>query len=75
MPILAEVGGMVRFEDIVEGETLQDETDAAGHTAASIIEHKGDLHPQIIIEDDEGKILDFHYMPEQGRHRGRRRAR
>src|SRR6516162_5065013 len=29
------------------------------------MEHKGDLHPQIIIEDDRGQMLAFHYMPEK----------
>jgi DNA-directed RNA polymerase subunit beta' len=28
-----------------------------------IIEHKGDKHPQIMIEDAQGKILDVHYLP------------
>jgi DNA-directed RNA polymerase subunit beta' len=28
-----------------------------------VIEHKGDKHPQIIIEDADGKILDVHYLP------------
>jgi DNA-directed RNA polymerase subunit beta' len=28
-----------------------------------VIEHKGDKHPQIIIEDANGKILDVHYLP------------
>jgi DNA-directed RNA polymerase subunit beta' len=28
-----------------------------------VIEHKGDTHPQIIIEDANGKILDVHYLP------------
>ncbi len=64
-PILTEVRGKVRFEDIVEGETMKVETDAAGHKRRTIIEHKGDLHPQIIIEDAEGKILDFYYIPER----------
>ena len=31
-----------------------------------ITEHKGDLHPQIVVEDpQDGKILDFYYMPER----------
>jgi DNA-directed RNA polymerase subunit beta' len=29
------------------------------------MEHKGDLHPQIILEGDDGKILDFYYLPEK----------
>ncbi len=65
IPILAEVGGKVRYEDIVEGETMRLEKDASGHIRRSIIEHKGDLHPQIILEDPSGKILDFYYLPER----------
>ena len=38
------------------------------------MEHKGDLHPQIVIEDDEGQILDYNYIPEAGQHRGRTTA-
>ncbi len=30
-----------------------------------IMEHKGDLHPQIVLEDASGKILDFYYLPEK----------
>jgi DNA-directed RNA polymerase subunit beta' len=65
IPILTEVGGRVRFEDIVEGETMKVEADPSGHSRRTIIEHKGDLHPQIIIEDAEGKILDFYHIPER----------
>jgi DNA-directed RNA polymerase subunit beta' len=32
-----------------------------------VIEHKGEKHPQIIIEDKEGNILDFHYLPAKAR--------
>jgi DNA-directed RNA polymerase subunit beta' len=32
-----------------------------------VIEHKGDKHPQVIIEDSEGKILDVHYLPAKAR--------
>ncbi len=65
IPILAEVGGKVRFEDIVEGETMKRETDPSGHERRTIIEHKGDLHPQIVIVDAEGKTLDYKYIPER----------
>jgi DNA-directed RNA polymerase subunit beta' len=41
------------------------EVDPSGHVRRTIIEHKGDLHPQIIIEDNTGKILDFYYIPER----------
>src|SRR5205807_5535314 len=65
IPILAEVGGRVRFDEIVEGETLRKERDVGGAERWVIMEHKGDLHPQIIIEDDRGQSLAFYYMPEK----------
>jgi DNA-directed RNA polymerase subunit beta' len=64
-PILAEVGGRVRFEEIIEGETLRKEREATGAERFVIMEHKGDLHPQILIEDDRGQTLAFYYMPEK----------
>src|SRR5206468_7801670 len=64
-PILAEVGGRVRFDEIEEGETLRKERDASGAERYVIMEHKGDLHPQVLIEDDRGQTLAFYYMPEK----------
>ena len=63
-PILAEVPGTIRFVDIVENETIRVEEDRKAQVGkAVVIEHKGDTHPQIIIEDKNGKILDVHYLP------------
>ena len=76
-PILAEVSGLIRFVDIVEGETIRLEEERKGQVGGGktpftafwgagkpvVIEHKGDKHPQIIIEDADGKILDVHYLP------------
>jgi len=75
-PILAEVPGLIHFVDIVEGETVQTEeikirdsklkvkdTQVKTLERSVVIEHKGDKHPQIIIEDSSGKILDVHYLP------------
>ncbi len=55
----------MRFEDVIEGETTRHEKDPSGHIRRMVVEHKGDLHPQIVIEDDGGKILDFYYLPEK----------
>jgi DNA-directed RNA polymerase subunit beta' len=41
------------------------EKDPSGHVRQLVMEHKGDLHPQIVIEDPSGKILDFYYLPEK----------
>jgi len=63
-PILAEVRGFIRFVDILEGETIRVEEERKGQVGKPVvIEHKGDKHPQIIIEDSESKILDVHYLP------------
>jgi DNA-directed RNA polymerase subunit beta' len=65
VPILAEVGGRIRYEDLIEGRSVKLEKDASGFIRRTVIEHKGDLHPQIIIEDSTGKILDYYYIPER----------
>jgi DNA-directed RNA polymerase subunit beta' len=65
IPILAEVGGKVRYEDVIEGETMRKEKDPGGHVRQLIMEYKGDLHPQVVLEDASGKILDFYYLPEK----------
>jgi DNA-directed RNA polymerase subunit beta' len=65
IPILSEVAGKVRYEDVVEGETLRVEKDPSGHIRRMIMEHKGVYHPQVVLEDTTGKILDFYYLPEK----------
>ena len=66
-PILAEKSGRVEFVDIEIGETVREEDAGRGQKALVVIEHKGDLHPQINIVDDDGNILDFHYLPAKAR--------
>ncbi len=66
IPILAETGGKIRYEDLIDGETIRGEKDPSGKMRFVVMEHKGDLHPQIVVEDPaDGKILDFYYMPER----------
>ncbi len=65
-PILAEVGGIVRYEDILEGKTFRTERDAETKVTRKVmIEHKGDLHPQLIIEDENGNRLAINPVPEK----------
>jgi DNA-directed RNA polymerase subunit beta' len=65
-PIVAEFSGTIRFDEIVEDQTLKKERDeATGAERWVIMEHKGDLHPQIIIQDERGQILATYYMPEK----------
>ncbi|MDO4550267.1 MAG: DNA-directed RNA polymerase subunit beta' [Planctomycetia bacterium] len=65
IPILAEVDGKVRFEDLIEGETVRVEKDAVGTSRLTVIDYRGDFHPQIILEGEGGKILDFYYLSEK----------
>jgi DNA-directed RNA polymerase subunit beta' len=66
-PILAEKSGTVQYVDIEMGETVREEDAGQGRKALVVIEHKGDLHPQINIVDGDGNILDFHYLPAKAR--------
>jgi DNA-directed RNA polymerase subunit beta' len=65
--MLAETAGYVRFQDIVEGETVRAEKEGKEGSKWIVVEHKGDKHPRIIIEDKEGAILDFHHLPAKAR--------
>jgi DNA-directed RNA polymerase beta' subunit len=51
-PILAEEKGIVRYADLVEGETMRVEEERTGHKRRLVIEHKGELHPRVIVEED-----------------------
>jgi DNA-directed RNA polymerase subunit beta' len=65
-PILAEQAGVIRFEDMVEGLTIREEKDTVtGFKRKIIMEHKGDLHPQILIKDEEGHPLGVYPIPDK----------
>ncbi|MGE4285861.1 MAG: DNA-directed RNA polymerase subunit beta' [Phycisphaerae bacterium] len=68
IPILAETPGVIRLHDIIEGETTRIDEERKGQQGRPVvIEHKGDRHPQIVIEDTNGKILNVHYLPAKAR--------
>ncbi len=64
IPIIAQVGGRVRLDDCVEGQSIRTEKEQSGTMRRTVIEHKSGLHPQVVVEDGAGKILDFYYLPE-----------
>jgi DNA-directed RNA polymerase subunit beta' len=64
VPILSEKAGKVRFHDIIENVTMKQETDeATGQEAMVVIEHKEDLHPQIIVLNDKGEPIANYLIP------------
>jgi DNA-directed RNA polymerase subunit beta' len=63
-PILSEVNGKVRFEDIVEGKTMHRTLDVAtGIYEHVIIDHKGEFHPQVIIFNEKNEVLAIYTVP------------
>ncbi|MGD1085987.1 MAG: DNA-directed RNA polymerase subunit beta' [Verrucomicrobiota bacterium] len=64
VPILSEKAGKVKFADIIEGVTMKQEVDeTTGQEAMVIIEHKEDLHPQIVICTDKGEPIANYPIP------------
>jgi DNA-directed RNA polymerase subunit beta' len=65
-PIITEVEGKVLFEGIEEDVTYKLEVDpGTGLRHKVITEHKGNLHPQIILQDAEGNNLGIYPIPEK----------
>jgi DNA-directed RNA polymerase subunit beta' len=64
VPILSEKAGKVKFHDIIEGVTMKQEMDeTTGQEAMVLVEHKEDLHPQIIISSDSGEAVANYPIP------------
>ena len=64
-PILAERSGKVRFEDLIEGETVRLEKDASGNIRRTVMDYHGEFHPQIVLEDEDGKTVYPIYLSEK----------
>jgi DNA-directed RNA polymerase subunit beta' len=53
-PIIAEAGGRLEYEDIIEGVTLRIEFDTENESSiATIAEHKEERHPKLIVFNDK----------------------
>ena len=64
VPILSERAGKVKFQDVIEGVTMKMEMDqTTGQEAIVIIEHKEDLHPQVVIVDDHNEPVATYPIP------------
>ena len=63
-PILTEVKGRVKFEDMGEGKTMREELNpVTGVTERVVVEHKTEYHPQIIILDSKDEVLGIYPLP------------
>jgi DNA-directed RNA polymerase subunit beta' len=62
--ILTEKGGKIEFRDIIEGVTMKRELDEATKQVGTvIIEHKEDLHPQIVVIDEHKEVIASYSIP------------
>jgi DNA-directed RNA polymerase subunit beta' len=69
VPILTEKAGRVEFRDMIPGVTVKSEIDeATGLKGTVVIEHKEDLHPQIVIVDEKTKDILASYSIPAGAH-------
>jgi len=66
IPILSDTAGTVRFEHVIPEVTMREERDpATGIINRIILEGKGDLHPQVVLEGDDGKAIAHYPIPEK----------
>lgn len=65
LPILTEFNGIIEFHDVIEGVTMKREVDeATGLIGTVIIDHKEELHPQIVVCDADSKeVLGYYSIP------------
>ncbi|MDR3402526.1 MAG: DNA-directed RNA polymerase subunit beta' [Chthoniobacter sp.] len=69
VPILTEKAGKVEFRDMISGVTVKQELDPeTGVKGTVVIEHKEDLHPQIVIVDEKTKEIIASYSIPAGAH-------
>ena len=61
IPVLTEVSGRVKFGDIIEGMTMQEQVDEfTGLSRKVIVESKdAELRPRISIKDEKGRTLNL----------------
>ena len=64
-PIISEVDGSVRFEDILLGTTLKEEiNEDTGKIEKKVMEYSLEsLQPRIVIADDAGNDSSVYYLP------------
>ena len=64
VPILTEKAGRVEFRDMIPGVTMKREMDeATGVMGTVVIEHKEDLHPQIVLFGDKSDVIASYSIP------------
>ncbi len=64
VPIITEYGGTIKFADLVEGITMKEEiNESTGARETTVLEHREDLFPQVLIMDKDGEMAGHYSLP------------
>jgi DNA-directed RNA polymerase subunit beta' len=64
VPILTERAGRIEFKELIEGVTMKKEVnESSGQIEMVVIEHKEDLHPQVVIMGPADEVLASYSIP------------
>ena len=63
-PVLTEVGGKVKHEDLTINVTVEEEFNPVTKVTDYVVaEHKPEFHPQMLILDEKGEMLGIYPIP------------
>jgi len=70
LPIISDVDGKIKFGDIIEGKTIQEQVDeVTGLSRKVVVEHQdSSLRPRVSIKDTEGKTARLPGSKTMARH-------
>ncbi|MFA5089508.1 MAG: DNA-directed RNA polymerase subunit beta' [Candidatus Omnitrophota bacterium] len=64
LPILTEVKGFAKYEDLREGVTVNEEHNPVTKlTERVVVEHKQEYHPQIVVLDESKAVMGIYPIP------------
>jgi DNA-directed RNA polymerase subunit beta' len=64
IPILAEVTGKMRYEDIIDKITIQEELNmTTGRKERVVVDFKGEYHPQLLLLSQKDEVAGIYPLP------------
>ncbi len=64
LPVLTEVAGLIKYEDLKEGVTVREEINPVTKLMERVVvEHKQDYQPQIIILNESKEVMGIYPIP------------
>jgi len=64
IPVIVDKSGIVKYKDIEVGKTAKEELDSTSKRKnLTIIPHKEDMDPQILLLDEKGNIVGNYHIP------------